>query len=109
VQVSLRWLIQQCDVAAIPKSSSPMRAQQYFAVFEFALSDAKMAEIAKLRRPEHLVNDRPLVPAWDSAGSGSSRRSACRQRRYRRVATRVHCPFPAERGRSGDRHPAQTG
>jgi diketogulonate reductase-like aldo/keto reductase len=65
VQVTLRWLIQQGDVAAIPKSSSPARARENFAVFDFALSDAEMAEIATLKRPEHLVNDRALVPAWD--------------------------------------------
>jgi diketogulonate reductase-like aldo/keto reductase len=65
VQVTLRWLIQQGDVAAIPKSSNAARARENFGVFDFALSEAEMAEIATLRRPEHLVNDRSLVPAWD--------------------------------------------
>jgi diketogulonate reductase-like aldo/keto reductase len=65
VQVTLHWLIQQGDVAAIPKSSNPARARENFGVFDFALSEAEMAEIATLRRPEHLVNDRSLVPAWD--------------------------------------------
>lgn len=64
-QVALRWLIQQGDVVAIPKSAKPERARENFGVFDFALSDAEMAGIAALKRPEHLVNDRSLVPAWD--------------------------------------------
>lgn len=64
-QVSLRWLIQQGDVVAIPKSSNPGRARENFGVFDFTLSDAEMAEIATQKKPEHLVNDRSLVPAWD--------------------------------------------
>ena len=64
-QVTLRWLIQQGDVVAIPKSSNPGRARENFAVFDFALSEAEMAEIATLKRPEHLINDPSLVPAWD--------------------------------------------
>jgi 2,5-diketo-D-gluconate reductase B len=64
-QVTLRWLIQQGDVVAIPKSSKPARARENFGVFDFALSEVEMAEIATQRRPEHLVNDHALVPAWD--------------------------------------------
>lgn len=64
-QVSLRWLIQQGDVAAIPKSSKPERARENFDVFDFTLTDAEMAEIGTLGRKEHLINDRSLVPAWD--------------------------------------------
>jgi diketogulonate reductase-like aldo/keto reductase len=64
-QVSLRWLIQQGDVVAIPKSSKPERARENFGVFDFRLTDDEMAEIGKLGRPEHLVNEPAWVPAWD--------------------------------------------
>jgi diketogulonate reductase-like aldo/keto reductase len=64
-QVSLRWLIQQGDVVAIPKSSKPERARENFGVFDFALRDAEMAEIGTLGRKEHLVNEPAWVRAWD--------------------------------------------
>lgn len=46
-QVSLRWLVQQ-DVAAIPRTSRLERLTENFAIFDFALSDADMAEISAL-------------------------------------------------------------
>jgi diketogulonate reductase-like aldo/keto reductase len=49
-QVALRWLMQQ-NVAAIPRSSNPQRIADNFKVFDFALSDAEMARIAALKRP----------------------------------------------------------
>jgi 2,5-diketo-D-gluconate reductase B len=49
-QVALRWLIQQ-GVAAIPRSSNPQRIADNFKVFDFALSDAEMARISTLKRP----------------------------------------------------------
>ena len=64
-QVALRWLIQQGDVVAIPKSSKPERARENFAVFDFTLSETEMAEIATLKRREHLINEPAWVPAWD--------------------------------------------
>ena len=64
-QVILRWLIQQGDVMAIPKSSRPERARENFAVFDFELSDAEMAKIATLKRREHLINEPSWVPVWD--------------------------------------------
>jgi diketogulonate reductase-like aldo/keto reductase len=65
-QVALRWLVQQGDVVAIPKSARPARARENFAVFDFALNDMEMAEIAALKRPySHLINEPEWVPAWD--------------------------------------------
>jgi 2,5-diketo-D-gluconate reductase B len=64
-RVALRWLIQQGDVVAIPKSGRPDRARENFSVFDFALTDAEMARIATLGRREHLVNEPAWVPAWD--------------------------------------------
>ena len=45
----LRWLIQQDGVSAIPKSGKREHIAANFAIFDFALSDAEMAEINKLR------------------------------------------------------------
>jgi 2,5-diketo-D-gluconate reductase B len=65
-QVALRWLIQQDGVAAIPRSSREDNARANFAIFDFQLSDAEMAEIAGLARPDgRLVNPAGFAPAWD--------------------------------------------
>jgi diketogulonate reductase-like aldo/keto reductase len=50
-QVALRWLMQQ-GVAAIPRSSNPQRIANNFKVFDFTLSDAEMARISALKRPD---------------------------------------------------------
>src|SRR4051812_1666770 len=49
VQVSLRYLVQQGFVV-IPRTSKLERLSENFAIFDFALSDAEMAEIAALAR-----------------------------------------------------------
>ena len=65
-QVALRWLLQQDGVTAIPRSSSEAHAKANFEIFDFALSEAEMAEIAALARPgSRLVNPGGLAPAWD--------------------------------------------
>ena len=65
-QVALRWLLQQKSVGAIPRSSSEAHAKANFEIFDFALSDAEMAEIEALARPGgRLVNPGGLAPAWD--------------------------------------------
>jgi diketogulonate reductase-like aldo/keto reductase len=50
VQVTLRWLIQQPDVVAIPKSSRSARLRENLAIFDFSLSDDEMARIFALAR-----------------------------------------------------------
>jgi len=45
-QVALRWLVQQENVVAIPKSSSREHLAENLAVFEFSLTDAEMARIS---------------------------------------------------------------
>ena len=47
-QVCLRWLIQQEQVAAIPKASSPEHLAANLDVFDFALTDDEMARVAAL-------------------------------------------------------------
>jgi len=49
-QVSLRWLSQQPDVIAIPKSSRSDRLRENLAIFDFALSDEEMGRIYSLAR-----------------------------------------------------------
>lgn len=65
-QVALRWLVQQ-GIVVIPRSSKPERLAENMALFDFALSDAEMAEIARLRRPDSRVVNPPHAPKWDVA------------------------------------------
>lgn len=65
-QVGLRWLIQQGFVA-LSKTARPERVAENFAVFDFSLSEADMAAIGKLARPDgRIVSPPGLAPAWDA-------------------------------------------
>ena len=64
-QVALRWLVQQ-GIAVIPGSGTPARQTENFDVLGFSLSDAEMAEIAALKRPNSRVVNPPQHPEWDS-------------------------------------------
>jgi 2,5-diketo-D-gluconate reductase B len=67
-QVALRWLVQQEGVVAVPRSSSEAHARTNFELFDFALSDGEMAEIAALGRArERIVDFAGLSPKWDAA------------------------------------------
>lgn len=63
-QVTLRWLIQQESVAAIPSSSDPDHRRENFDVCDFRLSDEEMDEISSLDRGERLI-DPEFAPAWE--------------------------------------------
>jgi 2,5-diketo-D-gluconate reductase B len=63
-QVSLRWLVQQ-GIIVIPGSGKPERQKENFAVLDFILSAAEMAEIATLKRPDGRVVNPPQAPQWD--------------------------------------------
>jgi len=65
-QVALRWLMQQ-GVAAIPRSSNPQRIADNFKVFDFALSDAEMARISALKRPNGRIANpvERVAGGWD--------------------------------------------
>lgn len=64
-QVALRWLVQQEQVAAIPKASSREHAAENFAIWDFELSEEEMARIFALNgRDERLVNPARLAPDW---------------------------------------------
>ncbi|TCR62482.1 2,5-diketo-D-gluconate reductase B [Bosea sp. BK604] len=66
-QITLRWLIQQPGVTAIPKSGQPERIRQNLEIFDFALSEDEMARIGALQRNLRLV-DVSWAPVWDAPG-----------------------------------------
>jgi 2,5-diketo-D-gluconate reductase B len=57
VQVSLQWLIQQDNVAAIPKATSEEHIRQNLEIFDFELTEEEMKTISELAR-----NDRKVDP-----------------------------------------------
>jgi 2,5-diketo-D-gluconate reductase B len=64
-QVALRYLVQQ-GIIPIPRTANPDHLAEDLAVFDFELSDAEMAEIAKLKRPDGRVVNPAHAPKWDS-------------------------------------------
>jgi len=64
-QISLRYLVQQ-GIIPIPRSANPDHLAANLAVFDFKLSDAEMAEIGKLKRPDGRVVNPPHAPKWDA-------------------------------------------
>jgi len=64
-QVSLRWLIDQENVCALPKATAPERIRQNLEVFDFSLSDEERQRIAELERGERTA-DPPWAPDWDA-------------------------------------------
>jgi len=64
VQVTLRWLVQQDRVVAIPKAGSEKNRVSNLEIFDFELSDEEMARIFALERRERMVapDDGPV---WD--------------------------------------------
>jgi 2,5-diketo-D-gluconate reductase B len=65
-QVCLRYLVQQ-GIIVIPRTSKSERLKENFAIFDFALSDAEMAQIGELARPKgggRVVN-LGFAPDWD--------------------------------------------
>ena len=64
-QVALRWLIQQGDVIAIPKSTRTERLKENLAVFDFMLTADEIERIGALGGGRHIVNDSSSVARWD--------------------------------------------
>src|SRR5882672_5355805 len=64
-QAALRYLVQR-GVIVIPRSSNAGRLAENLAIFDFKLSDAEMAEIGKLKRPDGRVVNPPHAPKWDN-------------------------------------------
>jgi diketogulonate reductase-like aldo/keto reductase len=67
VQVTLRWLIQQDSVIAIPRTSKVERLGENLSIFDFSLNDEEMARMSALVQPDfpRLVNEPQWVPEWD--------------------------------------------
>jgi len=61
-QVCLRYLVQQ-DVVVIPRTSKIERLEENISIFDFALPDAEMSEIASLARRDGRIVD------WSFSGS----------------------------------------
>ena len=66
-QVALKWLLDQPNVAAIPKASSEANQLANLASLDVQLDDEDRALIAGLSKRERLVSP-DFAPAWDAFG-----------------------------------------
>ncbi len=66
-QVTLRWLTQQPDVAAIPKAASETNIRRNIDIFDFTLTDKEMSAIFDLARPDGRLINPGWAPQWDQA------------------------------------------
>lgn len=66
-QITLRWLIQQNGVCAIPKAASTNNIKNNFNIFDFELSSEDMNSIFALANPNGRLINPDWAPAWDSA------------------------------------------
>ena len=65
-QVALRWLVQQGNIAPIPRSSNPQHMAESLNVFNFSLTDDEMKRIHALKRADgRIANPAGRAPAWD--------------------------------------------
>lgn len=65
-QIVLRWLVQQENIAPIPRSSNPQRIAQNLDVYDFILSADDMRRIHALARPDgRIANPAGRAPVWD--------------------------------------------
>jgi len=63
-QVALRWLVQQENVAAIPKAADHQHRVENFQIFDFELTDDEMDQIAELDRGQRII-DPSFAPSWE--------------------------------------------
>lgn len=65
-QVALRWLMQQGNIAAIPRSANPKHIEESLHVFDFELTPDEMQKIFALKRPDgRIANPKGRAPEWD--------------------------------------------
>lgn len=69
-QVALRWLIEQDNVLAIPRSSNPQHIESNFDIFDFSLDDSDRQQIADLPKDRRQVNP-DFAPDWESDKGGA--------------------------------------
>lgn len=66
-QVTLRWLLQQERVCAIPKAAREEHMRQNFDIFDFTLTPEDMKKIDALSRPDGRLINPDWAPKWDKA------------------------------------------
>ena len=65
-QVALRWLVQQGNIAPIPRSANPQHMAESLEIFDFTLTDDEMKRIHALARPDGRIADPAgRAPKWD--------------------------------------------
>jgi len=65
-QVALRWLVQQGNIAPIPRSSNPQHMAESLKIFDFSLTPEEMSRIFALKRPDgRIANPAGRAPKWD--------------------------------------------
>jgi diketogulonate reductase-like aldo/keto reductase len=65
-QVALLWLMQQGNIAAIPRSANPKHIEESLHLFDFELTDDEMQRISALKRSDgRIANPKGRAPEWD--------------------------------------------
>jgi diketogulonate reductase-like aldo/keto reductase len=65
-QVALRWLVQQGNIAPIPRSANPQHMAESLRIFDFTLTGEEMNRIHALARPDgRIANPAGRAPQWD--------------------------------------------
>jgi len=64
-QVTLRWLVQQEKVVAIPKAASEEHMRENFGIFDFKLDAEEMEKISACARPDGRIVNSEWSPQWD--------------------------------------------
>lgn len=64
-QISLRWLVEQENVVAVPKSSNIEHLEQNLDIYDFELSDEHFDQIDQLDKNIRIVNPN-FAPDWNS-------------------------------------------
>ncbi|WP_439880581.1 aldo/keto reductase [Pontibacter sp. MBLB2868] len=65
VQVSLRWLMQQDEVLAIPRTSKLDHLKSNINIFDFELTPEEVQQIDRLKAENTRVVNPPFAPQWD--------------------------------------------
>jgi 2,5-diketo-D-gluconate reductase B len=65
VQITLRWLLQQEGVLAIPRTSKESHMQANFDIFGFELTQDEMQQIHQLTQENNRLINPSFAPAWD--------------------------------------------
>ncbi|QCR23867.1 aldo/keto reductase [Pontibacter sp. SGAir0037] len=65
IQITLRWLIQQVGVLAIPRTSKKERIASNFNVFDFELTPEETEQINQLKQENKRLINPSFAPGWD--------------------------------------------